>query len=133
MPTLRTLGWDERYAAAFAPHAREGLVPGRVTAENRTNRLVAYEGGELIAELAGRLLHESVSPSELPKVGDWIALEVRDSGARGTIRAVLERRTQFSRKFPGERTGEQVIASNADILFIVQGLDRDFNQIGRAS
>ena len=36
-------------------------------------------------------------------------------------------RTQFSRKFSGDRTGEQVIAANADILFIVQGLDRDFN------
>ncbi len=127
MPSLKTLGWNERYGAEFALHSREGLVPGRVTAENRTNRLVAYEGGELIAELSGRLLHEAQSPSDLPKVGDWVALEIRDQGARGTIRAVLDRLTRFSRKFSGESTGEQVIAANADILFIVQGLDRDFN------
>ncbi len=107
MPSLKTLGWNERYGAEFALHSREGLVPGRVTAENRTNRLVAYEGGELIAELSGRLLHEAQSPSDLPKVGDWVALEIRDQGARGTIRAVLDRLTRFSRKFSGESTASR--------------------------
>ena len=31
--TLAELGWNDFFAAAFAPHAAEGCVPGRVTLE----------------------------------------------------------------------------------------------------
>ena len=41
--------------------------------------------------------------------------------------AILPRRTWFSRKVAGELTEEQVVASNIDTVFLVMGLDRDFN------
>jgi ribosome biogenesis GTPase len=44
-----------------------------------------------------------------------------------TIHAVLPRRTKFSRKVAGEKTEEQVLAANIDLVFIVSGLDGDFN------
>jgi ribosome biogenesis GTPase len=43
------------------------------------------------------------------------------------IEQVLERRTKVSRKQPGKQTQEQVLAANVDVLFIVSGLDRDYN------
>jgi ribosome biogenesis GTPase / thiamine phosphate phosphatase len=43
------------------------------------------------------------------------------------IEAVLPRRSRFSRKSAGDLTEEQVIAANIDVVFLVSGLDRDFN------
>jgi ribosome biogenesis GTPase / thiamine phosphate phosphatase len=40
---------------------------------------------------------------------------------------ILPRRTKFSRKVSGPAEEEQVIAANVDLLFIVCGLDNDYN------
>src|SRR5262249_15247086 len=39
----------------------------------------------------------------------------------------LPRRTRFSRQASGQRTDEQVVAANIDTVFLVAGLDGDFN------
>jgi ribosome biogenesis GTPase len=46
---------------------------------------------------------------------------------RGSIVAVLPRRSRFSRKLAGQVTDEQVVAANVNVTFIVMGLDPDFN------
>jgi ribosome biogenesis GTPase len=43
------------------------------------------------------------------------------------IRAVLPRRTALSRKVTGARSSEQVLAANVDTVFLVLGLDGDYN------
>jgi ribosome biogenesis GTPase len=48
-------------------------------------------------------------------------------GQLASIRAVLPRRTRFSRKAAGEVTDEQVVAANVDFVFLVMGLDADFS------
>ena len=40
---------------------------------------------------------------------------------------VLPRASRFSRRAAGDRTEEQVVAANIDIVFLVAGLDGDFN------
>ena len=41
--------------------------------------------------------------------------------------AVLPRRSRFSRRAAGDPTEEQVVAANIDTVFLVAGLDGDFN------
>lgn len=124
---LKDLGWDEQWAAAFAPHAAADLVPARVAIEfNYIYRLYA-EAGELQAQHAGRLRHEAQSREQLSAVGDWVAVRPTAGEATATIEAVLPRRTRFSRKVAGEITEEQVIAANVDTVFLVMGLDGDYN------
>jgi ribosome biogenesis GTPase len=43
------------------------------------------------------------------------------------IHEVLPRRTKLSRNVAGDRTAEQVVAANVDTVFLVMGLDGDFN------
>jgi ribosome biogenesis GTPase len=43
------------------------------------------------------------------------------------IDRVLNRQTKLSRKQPEREIREQVLAANIDVLFIVSGLDRDYN------
>jgi ribosome biogenesis GTPase len=82
---------------------------------------VLAEHGELRAHVAGRLRHEAALGSELPAVGDWVAL--RDE----TIHAVLPRRSAFLRKVAFHATEAQVLAANIDTVFVVTGLDGDFS------
>lgn len=123
---LQQYGWTEQFAAAFAEHAGEGRVPGRVVLEHTHIYRVGTEAGELLARVSGRLRHRAESRPDFPGVGDWVVVEpVADSDAR--IHAVLPRFSRFSRRAAGDSTEEQIVAANIDIVFLVGGLDFDFN------
>lgn len=123
---LIELGWNERFAALFELYRSSGFSPARVIAQHRGASTVATEMGEFRAEVSGRFRHEAAGPAAYPTVGDWIAFE--PSGRhRGTIHAVLERRSAFVRKTAGALTEAQVVAANIDTVFLVTGLDGDFN------
>jgi ribosome biogenesis GTPase len=120
---LDSLGWDASFADAFLPFEHDGLVPARVAVEHRSEYVVYTEAGELRAELAGRLRQED----ERPAVGDWLAVAVRADEGRATIHAVLPRRSAFLRKVAWAETRPQVVAANVDVVFVVCGLDGNYN------
>jgi ribosome biogenesis GTPase len=120
---LQSLGWDETLAEAFRPYEQDGLVPARAAVEHRIDYVVYTELGELRAETTGKLRHEG----EHPAVGDWLAVAARPDEGRATIHAVLPRRSAFIRKAAFNETKPQVLAANVDVVFIVAGLDNDFN------
>lgn len=126
VPDLTSLGWNDHFAAAYAPWAKPGYVPGRVVLEHNHLLRVMTESGEQLAEVSGRVKHEATGRHELPAVGDWVVLRL-DDGGRCQICAVLPRTGRFSRKSAGEWTEEQVVAANIDTVFLVSGLDGDFN------
>jgi ribosome biogenesis GTPase / thiamine phosphate phosphatase len=126
--TLAELGWDDRFAAAYAPwHSKGDVRPGRVAIEFNQIFRVYLESDELDAVTAGRLKHRARSRSELPAVGDWVAVRKRAAEDRGVILSVLPRRSAFTRRAAGEPTGEQVVAANVDLVLIVMGLDGNYN------
>ena len=127
--TLRDLGWTDFFAAAFAPYAEQGFVPARVVAQKGLF-LVSTGEAEHFADLAGKLRHELAGPggaSGYPAVGDWVALRPPAGDGWALIQAVLPRKSKFSRKVAGRRSDEQVVAANVDTIFLVSGLDGDFN------
>jgi ribosome biogenesis GTPase len=113
---LEKLGWN----GFFAGQARAG-VPARVASATRERFLVWTENGEVEATVSGQIRR---SGSTWPAVGDWVTLR---PGA-AVIERVLGRRSVLSRKHPGRAMDEQVLAANIDALFIVSGLDRDYNE-----
>jgi ribosome biogenesis GTPase len=126
-PTLTELGWNDFFAASFAPHAEEGLAPARVMRELKGEYALETGAGKMTASPAGRLWHGEESLGS-PAVGDWVAVRPPASASEpGLIRAVLPRRSKFSRKAAGTRTDEQVVAANVDTIFLMTGLDGDFN------
>src|SRR5262249_4262951 len=126
---LAELGWDDALNAAYDASWRdkEGVRPGRVAIEFNQIFRIYVDDGELDAVTAGRLKHRATSRAELPAVGDWVAVRKRASEDRGVIVAMLPRRSAFTRRAAGEPTGEQVVATNVDVVFIVMGLDGDYN------
>jgi ribosome biogenesis GTPase len=67
------------------------------------------------------LRYETSRREDLPAVGDFV--RVRDT----LIEEVMPRRTVFLRKAVGGAVEAQVIAANIDTVFVVSGLDGNFN------
>lgn len=127
---LTALGWDSAWQQAYDEMAEEhpGLIPARISMETKLNYLVWTAEGELPAKVTGKLLHNTKrDPLQRPKVGDWVGVSLADGGTKAQIRQLLSRRTLLLRKIPGRRNEAQVIASNFDTVFIVQGLDDNFS------
>jgi len=127
---LHVLGWNARWRDLFEPYLSKQLSPGRVVAEHRDAYRVETQTGERGASLAGRLRHSATRRSELPAVGDFVALRLSGHQAEdgaAVVEAVLPRRTAFVRRAAGRNSEDQVIAANVDTIFVVLGLDHDFN------
>ena len=63
----------------------------------------------------------------VPAVAPLIVVSVVLTASRAVITAVLPRRSAFTRRAAGDVTVQQVVAANVDVVFVVMGLDRDFN------
>ena len=123
---LQQAGWNNFWDQLFTGFAGTGLKPARVLAQHRHNYSLWTASGEAEAEVAGALLYRAET-RDLPAVGDWVAVRQYAPGDVAIITDVLPRKTKFSRKVSGPAAEEQVIAANVDLLFIVCGLDQDYN------
>ena len=117
--SLSLWGWNSFFQNAWRDEA--GLEPARVLATSGDQYIVSAGAGEAPAEVSGRLLYGAGSAADLPAVGDWVGVRC------GIVDHVLPRRTRISRRAAGTRAAEQIIAANVDVLFLVAGLDGDFN------
>ena len=122
--SLETWGWNPRLESSFASLRSRGWAPARITRQDRDRYEIAGESGPGAAVVSGRFRHEAPSPAAFPAVGDWVALSW---GEPAVIHAVLPRTSSFSRRAPGERVEEQVVAANIAVAFLVSSLDGDFN------
>lgn len=123
---LEQLGWSDALASSFTSYRQQGFIAGRVAVEYRDRYLLYSEQGEQFAEVSGKLRHQATGIQDFPVVGDWVAMQP-SSDSQTIIHAILPRRSKFSRKVAGSTTEEQVLATNVDTVFLVSGLDGDFN------
>lgn len=122
---LKILGW-EKYSQSLKQNIDEQDV-ARVAVENRGGYLLIAKNGELEGIVQGKFRRAAKNESEFPKVGDWVEIEKLQGEDKAVIKEILPRLTKISRKRAGEDLAEQIIATNIDLVFIVQGLDGDFN------
>lgn len=125
--SLRSLGWDKDFEAAFATYKAGGLVPARVAVQHRGGYEVWTEKAVLTAEVSGRFRHRVRNSNGYPTVGDWAAIEPIEGESRAILQALLPRRTLFSRKSTGVATEEQLLAANIDEVFVVESLGAEPN------
>ncbi len=126
--TLEKLGWNGIFENNFLALDDPELAPFRVTGVRKNSFVINDGQGEHLATVSGRMLHKAGESILFPAAGDWVA-------AKGeVIHTVLPRKNSLSRGASGSRGGqnshateEQVIAANLDTVFIVCGLDRDYN------
>jgi ribosome biogenesis GTPase / thiamine phosphate phosphatase len=124
---LTELGWNEFFESHFHAEDLNDCVPARVAEESKGSYRVLAESGELLAQIAGRVMYRAEERGDYPCVGDWVAITPRPAEGRATINAILPRRTVLSRKAAGQAMDEQLLAANLDTVFVVAALDREFN------
>jgi ribosome biogenesis GTPase len=127
MNEREALGWTPELKAAMAPYAEAGCIAGLVASEHQHMYALLTDEGELLARVTGRLRYEATGRADFPAVGDWVAAKPLAGETRATIQAILPRRSRFSRKAAGKADTEQILAANVDTVFLVMGLDGDFN------
>ena len=123
---LLQMGWTSHFQTQLENVCNEELIPARVVGVRKNNLRVCNGKREWLVTVAGRLKH----PSDClyPVAGDWVL--VSDT----LIFEALARKNALSRGAAGthgkqneQPQKEQVIAANLDTVFVVCGLDRDFN------
>ena len=127
MNSLKLLGWNSFFEENSKSFKQKEFSFARIITEHKERYLVTSEKGELSAEVTGKLLYSSESNSQLPKVGDWVAVIIYEDEMKAIIHDLLPRKSVFGRKAAGKKVFEQVIAANIDLLFIVQSLDENYN------
>ncbi|MEE1796097.1 ribosome small subunit-dependent GTPase A [Streptomyces sp. BE308] len=114
---LAPYGWDDDWAAAFAPYAEQGLLPGRVVRVDRGQCDVVTPDGTLRADTAFVVPRD---PMRIVCTGDWVALD--PDGDPQFVRTLLPRRTAFVRSTSSQRSEGQVLATNIDHIAICVSL-----------
>ena len=129
--SLRAIGWpyaaepeDPQWRALMAAHPQSR--PARVIEQHRSGYIVgeAPEAG-YVAESLPEWQRPKTAPEQRPAVGDWVLVEGQAPKAR--IVALLPRHSAIKRGAAGEHYRQQLIAANVDTVFVVCGLDADFN------
>ncbi|MCL1905605.1 MAG: ribosome small subunit-dependent GTPase A [Clostridiales bacterium] len=109
-----------------------GLLPGRITEQQRELYTVITANGEVTAALTGSFYHSAKTSADIPCTGDFVFLRYNSSGP-SLIMRLLPRRSVFSRAdFSGHTAEyaktvlEQLVAANFDFVFILSSLNKDF-------
>ncbi|WP_251057200.1 ribosome small subunit-dependent GTPase A [Streptomyces sp. ISL-94] len=125
---LTPFGWDDAWAAEFAPYAEQGLVPGRVVRVDRGQCDVMTADGIVRADTAFVTPHD---PLRVLCTGDWAAVEA--SGNPRYVKAYLPRRTAFVRSTSSQRSEGQILAANVDhaIIAVSLAVELDLGRIER--
>ncbi|MFE9610086.1 ribosome small subunit-dependent GTPase A [Streptomyces sp. NPDC006012] len=125
---LAPYGWDQAWADLFAPHAAEGLLPGRVVRVDRGQCDVITADGVLRADTAFVTPHD---PLRVVCTGDWVAVE--PGGNPRYVRSYLPRRTAFVRSTSSKRSEGQILAANVDhaVVAVSLAVDLDLGRVER--
>lgn len=123
---MEQYGFNGRFAAEAATYG--DVFIGRIIAQEKGGYRAVCEGGELAAEISGKLRFEAGTASDYPAVGDFVLLDRNtDETGNAIIQRVLPRKSLFTRKAAGKSNEVQVIAANIDTVFICMSLNNDFN------
>ncbi|MEU2159173.1 ribosome small subunit-dependent GTPase A [Streptomyces sp. NPDC019396] len=125
---LAPFGWDDAWAAEFAPHLAQGLVPGRVVRVDRGQCDVVTTDGVVRADTAFVTPHD---PLRVICTGDWAAVDA--AGTPRYVRAYLPRRTSLVRSTSSQRSEGQILAANVDhaIIAVSLAVELDLGRIER--
>ena len=143
MTPLRAIGWpwpgeseDATWREMIAAHPL--ARPARVIEQHRSGYIVAEgPGAGFTTESPPEWQRPpgyrkgTTAAEDRAAVGDWVLVEhVTSSNAtlsKSRIVAMLPRYAAIKRAAAGEHYKQQVIAANVDVVFVVCGLDADFN------
>ncbi|MDD5146029.1 MAG: ribosome small subunit-dependent GTPase A [Candidatus Pacebacteria bacterium] len=122
---IEDLGYGDFFESNRKKLKLDNFSVARVAAEYKGAYKVKNVSGEYLAKITGKQMFSASSREDYPAVGDWVAISEADK-ERAIIQGVLPRRTMIKRKYSG-KDKIQIIATNIDVAFVVESVDRDYN------
>ena len=122
---LEDLGYDDFFDTEWKVLQSSELSVARVISEFKEVYKVKDAAGEYLARITGKHLFNATKRLDYPAVGDWVAITKIDN-EKAVIHNILPRNTILQKKYSDKRD-TQIIATNIDIAFIVESLDKDYN------
>ena len=123
---LEDLGYTSGFENYRIKNNLSNFEVARVITEHKERYVVKNETANFEAELIGNLRYSAQDRSDFPAVGDWVAISEYDTN-KALIHHVFPRTSIIERQAVGKHGEKQIIATNIDIGFIVQAINRDFN------
>ncbi|MGH1467811.1 MAG: ribosome small subunit-dependent GTPase A [Bdellovibrionales bacterium] len=99
----------------------------RVVVVNRDQYILRDADGEFVGVVTKKFIKSVDSTADLPCVGDWVCVKHSNPPERSTITNVLTRQTFLRRKALKKKAEYQMIASNLDMVFVVESCSIEFN------
>ncbi|NCU41947.1 MAG: ribosome small subunit-dependent GTPase A [Candidatus Moranbacteria bacterium] len=122
---MKALGWNAFFEAHREELGLSFVSIARVIAQQRESYTVKNAQGEYRAKIMGKHVFKAISREDFPSVGDWVEISLLDQ-EQAIIHSIFPRKTAIKRKY--NNTDEtQIIATNIDIAFIIETVDRDYN------
>lgn len=124
--SLSFLGWDSHFQQYIDSESNNKIFPARVVGVHKNSFLINSGAKEILVSVSGRLMHKK--ENLFPVIGDWVLV------ADTMVVRVLPRKNALSRGAAGTHGKQgvtpakaQLMAANLDTVFIVSGMDRDYN------
>jgi ribosome biogenesis GTPase len=122
---LEDLGYDEFFDLKRKSLGLADSLVARVIAEHKEAYKVKSTDGEYLAKITGKQIFNATKRADYPAVGDWVIITKSDKD-KAVIQNILPRKTILQKKYSNKQD-TQIIATNIDVAFIVESLDRDYN------
>ena len=123
--TIEDLGYSDFFESNRKKLKLDSFSVARVVVEYKGAYKVKNMSGEYLAKITGKQMFNATSREDYPAVGDWVLISELDKEL-AVIHGVLPRRTMIKRKYSG-KDEIQIIATNIDVAFIIESVDRDYN------
>jgi ribosome biogenesis GTPase len=125
MEKIEDLGYNDDFESERQSLGLGDFAVARVVAEHKGLYKVKDCNWEYFAKITGKRIFDAKGREDFPAVGDWVAITTLDN-EKAVIKAILPRKTILRRK-DNNKEEAQLIATNIDVAFIVESMDRDYN------
>ena len=122
---LEDLGYDDFFDLKWKSLGLKNCTVARVIAEHKEVYCIKNASGEYLAKITGKQMFNAQKREDYPAVGDWVVISELDK-EKAVIHLILPRKTILKKKY-SDKQDTQLIATNIDIAFIIESLDRDYN------
>ncbi len=122
---LETIGFNDFFNSELENLGVNNSFVARVISEYKEAYRVKDAEGEYFARITGKHLFNATKRLDFPAVGDWVVINKTDN-EKAIIQNILPRKTLLQKKY-SDKKDSQIIATNIDIAFVVQSLDKDFS------
>jgi len=122
---IEDLGYNVFFESNRNKLKLDNLSVARVIVEHKGAYRVRNANGEYLAKITGKQIFNASSREDYPAVGDWVAITEIDA-ERAVIHEVLPRKTIIKRKYVNQNES-QIIATNIDVAFVIESINRDYS------